>query len=280
MILDAGNRQYEVVRDVFYGDINDVLVCKVLHSQLPEYKTVWRLKDRDITKNLLKDLSGDEGKKIYDDCFVFKDAMYFVFPYHKERSLEKFYLATVLNHSCDKRQIWMNLTVQCMTGGLPAGMLYLILTQGQVGLDADGAVYFNYFLDLAEYREDVGEGDCAMVCAGQILNLIRMEKEKAGIVKKLLERKFYRKAYTDFFQLYMDMKLVLNGQGKKAWGKIIKDRILFRKDLLYRILSVVSFTLLMIVMVMILFRFVWGEFSFFQLFEHTFEEIGTETLLQ
>ncbi len=85
MVLDGGKRQYKVVREVFSGEKNDVFVCMDLCLEGAEYKTAWRVKDREITKKLLG------APEIWEDSFVKKEHMYFVFPYREERPLEKFY---------------------------------------------------------------------------------------------------------------------------------------------------------------------------------------------
>ena len=142
MVLDGGKRQYKVVREVFSGEKNDVFVCMDLCLEGAEYKTAWRVKDREITKKLLG------APEIWEDSFVKKEHMYFVFPYREERPLEKFYFTTVLANSLKEESIWLDFAVRCMTFGIPNEILYLLLKQKQAGITPEGKVYFNYFLDF------------------------------------------------------------------------------------------------------------------------------------
>ncbi|MCM1257751.1 MAG: hypothetical protein NC307_07840 [Roseburia sp.] len=282
MILDGGNRQYEVVRDVFSGKKNEVMVCIALHTAPKEYKTLWKVKDRELTKSLLKMFGAGEEKKVCESWFVVRFDMYFVFPYTGERPLEKFYLSTVYGGSLERQKIWLDLAEKCMTWGLPAGILYLILKQGQIGITPEGTVFFNYFLDLSEYREDVKEKKCAMLCASEILKLVKMEQKGTEIPDRLLEQKLGRKAYTDSFQLYQDMKMLLEDEEKESF-KIIKNlKVQFysKKEIWLKILCVFCTVLFVTAAGTFFFRAFGGGASFAGLLGHNFERIGTESLLQ
>lgn len=274
MELKGENRQYQVVREVLSGEKNDVMVCLDTGILVPDYKTIWRVKDRELRKLLLK------GPKIWEDCFVRNEDMYFAFPYRKERPLDKFYLSTVTVNGGDRGKIWLDFVVQCMTLGLPNGILYLLLKQKQAGITPEGKVFFNYFLDLSDYREDKKEQECAMLCAGEILMTAGLEEEKGNVFQRLLEKKVKRKAYRDFLQLYRDVKLISGGWEKKTFSSQIKEAILGRKVLIRKILCVSCILAVFTGAVVFFCNVFFGDTVLYRLFLNTFEKIGTESLVQ
>lgn len=280
MILVAGNRKYEVVRHVLSGEKNEVMVCMILQEKLPEYKTIWRVKDRELTKKLLKLFGEREEKGVCEGWFVEKKDMHFVFPYRGERPIEKFYLSTVSDGSVENTKIWLELISACMTDGLPTGILYLVLKQGQAGLTPEGAVFFNYFLDLSDYREDRGEQEIAMLCAGVILKLAGAEQTGVEIPGRLLEKKLGRKAYTDCFQLYQDIKMLAENRERNSFLKNIQNKFSAGRDVWIKVLCVFCAVLFFTAAGTFLIRALGGERAFVRLKGHTFERIGTESLLQ
>ena len=150
MVLDGGKRQYKVVREVFSGEKNDVFVCMDLCLEGAEYKTAWRVKDREITKKLLG------APEIWEDSFVKKEHMYFVFPYREERPMEKFYFTTVMANSLKEESIWLDFAVRCMTFGIPNEILYLLLKQKQAGITPEIRPVVARANELAEITGEPG----------------------------------------------------------------------------------------------------------------------------
>lgn len=274
MELKGENRLYQVVREVLSGEKNDVMVCLYEGGGAAEYKTIWQVRDRELKKCLLK------GPQIWEDCFVGKEHMYFVFPYQRERPLDKFYPSTVHFKRQDKGKIWLDFVERCMTLGLPSGILYLLLKQKQAGLTPEGKIFFNYFLDLSDYREDKGEQECAMLCAGEILMLAELGEEKADKFCGLLEKKVRRKAYKDFLQLYRDVKLISGGWEKKTFFGQIKDAFIKRKVLFRKILCISCIVAVFTGAGVFFCNAFLGDTLLYRLFGNTFEKIGTESLLQ
>lgn len=274
MVLDGGKRQYKVVREVFSGEKNDVFVCMDLCLEGAEYKTAWRVKDREITKKLLG------APEIWEDSFVKKEHMYFVFPYREERPMEKFYFTTVMANSLKEESIWLDFAVRCMTFGIPNEILYLLLKQKQAGITPEGKVYFNYFLDLSEYGQAGKEQDCAMLCAGEILALAKAGGDTTGSSTELLKQKLGRKAYGDFFQLYQDLRLMADRQEKKNFFNLMKDAFVKKRVFFYRCLCVSCLIIVLSGAGVFFFQAFFGETVLHRIFGHTFEKIGTESLLQ
>lgn len=274
MIMNTGKKQYDVIRDVFHGSVNDVYVCREMQSSEEEYYTVWLLKDRAMAKQLLKEL------KDTAECFMVRDSLCFLFPYHEERPLERFYTGTLENGECENRQIWLDIVVQCMTSTLPDSLMYLLLTQSQMQLGADGSIRFNYFLDLSKYQEDSKTKSCVEACAGILLSLMRKEKQIPKAAAELLERKLYRGEYQEYMQLYHDVKLISERTGKRDIKGAVKEKLQSRKDKAYKVLQVLCAALFIVAAVLIIFRLAFGDFAVYRIFSKPIEQIGTEILLQ
>lgn len=281
MVLDSGKRQYDIVREMYHGTQNDVVVCRDLQAAGNSYKTVWLIKDRKTARKIIEafELNQKAASKLYEECFLYNEQMCFVFPYEKERSIEKFYLSAIESHTCSRRQIWTQIVTACMTCGLPDTVLYLLIKQRQLQMGADGSIWFQYCLDFSEYDENVRTPECVTECAGLLEQLSRLEKGK-NYAGELFEKKIKRKSYTEFIGLYKDVRLITAEQEKKYTKKTITDEIQKRKDMLYHILFTVSLILFLIVVVMFLFHITLGDFSFYRLFRQPIEQIGTESLLQ
>lgn len=279
MILDTGKKQFRIVREVLTGTKNDVYVCQDAYSSVTDYKTLWKIKDRAVARGLLEAFQNNKGTFLYQDTFVIGDNLYFLLPYENERPLERFYLGT-LEGGVKNDQIWLELVTLCMTSGLPDGLLFLILTQKQIQIGPDGSIHFGYFLDLSRYDKTVGRKECARLCAQEILLLMKQEKNNSHMAGDLLKRKLGRSDYSDFIEIYKDLRLLSEPVEKRNFLEFIKAALKKREALLYRIMFGISSALAAIVLCMLIFRFVFGDASFYRLFSRPLERIGTESLLQ
>lgn len=282
MLLNAGKKQYRIIREVFTGNTNDVYVCQNQDDAKSAYKTIWIVKKREIAKALLGSFEKTDAS-LLEECFAQNENMCFVLPYSQERPLYKFYISNIKNQSRSRQQIWLDLVVKCMTGRLPDALLNLILRQEQIQLEPDGSIGFSFFLDLSEYTASVTEKENVILCAEKIVELIRLENEdskEAAVL--LLEKKLDRKKYQEFIQLYKDIKLIMQDDSDtdlKIYIKI-KNMILAKQDRIYMVLSYICILLISIIIINLLGHLFLGEFSFWKLFGNSLEQIGTESLLK
>lgn len=280
MILDTGEKQYKVIREVFCGEKNDVVVCQELHTAVLIYKTVWIIRNRDMARLLLEEFAQRENKHMYETCFTRKENLYFVLPYHQERPLHKFYMSTGTGMHGRKEKIWLELVTQCMTCQIPDSLLYLIFSQNQIQLGEDGSIHFGFFLDLSEYDEKKENRDCVTACARQLLALVRQEAQQPNMASQLLEKKLGRADYTEYIYLYKDIKLIAENREKRNIREELRNQIKRNKDRCYRVLFTLSSMLLVLVISMLVSRLIFGDFSFYKIFSNSLEQIGTESLLQ
>lgn len=276
MILSTGVKDYKIVREVITGKTNDVYICQNQKEPKAPYKTIWIVKNRRIVKILMEQME--------DSCeehFMQNENAGFVFPYIQERPLYKFYPSSIREQNCPCWQIWLGLVAKCMTCGLPAAVVYLILDQDQIHVNPDGTICFGFLLDLSDYDNAVRERENVILCAEKILELMRLENQHSAVrmqALRLLEKKLDRKEYKEFIQLYKDIKLI--GKTDSAGDKKRNRITAFSQDKIYRILSVICIFMVCMVVFMMIGHVFWGEFSFWKLFGSSLDRIGTESLLQ
>ncbi|MDE7323242.1 MAG: hypothetical protein K2N73_11090 [Lachnospiraceae bacterium] len=286
--FSTGKNDYRVIREVFTGKANDVFVCRNSKEPAALSKTVWIVKDRRVAKSLIGNI-GD----LCEEIFMLGEKAGFVFPYFQERPLLRYYLGTIQNAGCVHRQIWLELTAKCITSGIPDAVLNLILNQGQVNIQPDGAVYFGFFVDLSDYDDSVCEQDNVTDCAKLFMELSCLEY-KANTISSfsaqaavLLNKKLVRKEYHEWMQLYRDIKLIskLDETRDKRIAVLKKFETLkkiaaLKQDSIYRLLACGCIVLVCIVIFLAAGHLFLGELSFWKLFGGPLERIGTESLVQ
>lgn len=280
MLLNTGKKEYRVIREVLRGEANDVYVCQNKKEPAAPYKTIWLVRNRRIARELMGTL-GDTC----EEYFMHNEDAGFVLPYGGERPLERFYMGTVLSGGASQVRICLELVVKCMTSKLPQPVLGLILKQNQIHIGADGTVWFGYFLDLSEYDALSGEKENVDLCAAHIAGLIGLDdggKDVAGKshMKKLVLKKLDRGKYSEFIQLYGDVRLMLKEDGSGNKKERLKKYVMAKQDLIYKILSVLGIVLVCIVIFMLAGRVLFGEFTLWRLFSGPLNKIGTETLVR
>jgi hypothetical protein len=279
MTLNTGKIKYEVIREVFTGEVNDVYVCQNSQDRHSAYKTVWIVKNRSVAKSLIGGFANGGGG-VCEEYFALGENMCFVFPYLQERPLFKFYISNIQEKKCSRQQIWLDIITQCMTKKLPGGILNLILKQSQIRLAPDGGIEFGYCLDLSEYDERISEADNVTLCAKRILELIYLEgTNNKDTAVMLLEKKLKRSKYSEFIQLFKDIKIIMQDNSDITKRERVKRFLVARQDRIYRILSVVCVVLVCIVVVNLISRLFIEDFSFWRLFTNPLEHIGTESML-
>lgn len=279
MVFNIGKKNYKVIRDVLESEVNTVYVCKRLDSSVIEYKTVWVVKDRELSRKLLK-ICSETDVLGYESCFTSGEDICFMFPYVEEREAESFFLGTVQNGSCSKEQICLEYVTKCMTSRLPDALLYMILDQNQVQLMPDGSIYFNYFIDLTDSNLDVRTSQCVKKCAQNILRLLHQIEEGKDTAERLIEKKLERTEYLEYIQIYKDLKILSQKEERGGIVKRLGEQVKNRKDTIFRILSILAFILVILVLLMLLLRVFMGNVTLFDIFRGPIRQIGTESLLQ
>ena len=279
MVYQSDKMTLNSVMKVFEGKVNDVEICADVVNGRSTYYTVLVIKDHYTVKKLLEIIEySPEGKSCYVDMFADENGFCIVFDYVKERKLENFFMAGNLSLK-DCEDISLSLVVQCMASKLPYPLLKLVIEQRQFNLMQDNSVALGYALDLETLDKDCDEASCVMKTALVVRDLLEEKLPKKNMGYKLLARKIPRRSYTNFRELYTDIKLAASTGAKR--GLLWTIRNFFRKNdgKIFRIVLTISVILAILALIVLISRLVWGDVIFARLFFNTIRKIGTESLI-
>ena len=279
MIYQSDHLTLRSVMDVFRGEVNDVMICEEISGNRGSYYTLLTIKNHETVKKLLRIMKRSErSTDCCIDVFTDNNCYCMIFPYIKERKLADFYMAgatpLVL---CE--EICLNLLLQCMSSTLPYPLLELVLRQGQIHLLKDNSIALGYCIDLSELNEDSGQKECAMQCAIRIRELLQEKTTKKNVSYQLLLKKIPKRSYSDFRELYKDIRLSGTNVGKQGVRSRIKNFWHHNQSGVFRFLLVVSMVMMVLVLLMLLSDVIWGDIPFLKVFFNTFKQIGTESLV-
>lgn len=279
MIYQVGNMLLQKTQEVFRGKVNEVIVCQDIAVGDNTYYTVWIIYDRELAKKLIRMFhSGQKNPRFVAD-YTWKDSYLMVFDYVRERPLERFFTSEINSLSACE-QMGLNLTVECLAGGIPYPVLFLQLKQGQIHISKDRSVYLGYGIDLEEFSDKITEKDCATLCAKIVFHYIEEMNTVKATSYKLLEKKLWKGGYLRFTDFYKDLKMA--SQPLKKDGILARFQRVYRhnQDRIFRLVMILCVLLGILAFTMIVSQVFFSDVPFFRLFINPFKEIGTESLLQ
>ncbi len=287
MVYHVGKMVLQQTQEVFQGKVNDVIVCQDMASAGKAYYTVLVVHNRDVAKRLLELFHGGraQAKERFVADFTWKDAYLMVFDYVRERPLKDFFTSEIASLA-ECEELCLNLVVECMACGVPYPVLYLQLLQDQIHISKDKNVYLGYCIDLSQFMGRITERECATLCAQKIFPMLgEVSMGKNGKVSKatsykLLEKRSWKSGYYRFTDLYKDLRMAAVPLKKDGIFLRIKRFFRHNQDRLFRILLVVCVLLGLLALLMILSQMIFSDVPFLRLFVNTFQQIGTESLLQ
>lgn len=282
MIIQTQTRLLNNIREIFHSDVNDVVICEEVGSSLSTYYTLLIVKKHEYVKKALTILgslieSSEDRKPPFIDCFAKEDNFCFLFEYKDERPVDKFYMGNAVSlYICE--QISRNLVAECISCSLPYPFLYLILNQNNVHIEKDNRIYFTCFFDLLYLNPRIGERDCVNKCADLVLELLSRQAKRRTRSYELISKKAAKKAYNNFTELYRDIKL--SGVEEKPDSIFARMKAFYKRnrDKLFHILLFLCISLAVIALLMLLSQLIFGDAVFFNLFKHSINKIGTESL--
>lgn len=279
MVFKIENKCLNQIREVLCNPINEVYVCEDMNSTYASYYTLWKIKDHTMAKEILKALHKNMENSICIDSFAGKNFMGFLLPFEKERPIYRFYAGKIRSED-EKQKVYIDFIKVCMTQNIPPAILYLLLYQKQIHMQADFSIHFSYFLDFSEFDSNKNEKDCVNLCAGILLELMKEEVSKKNLTESLIKKRMEKKGYENFTQLYKDVKLSSKKNSKNGFMRKIVKSVYKWKDYIFRVLLILLFIMIILAIIMIISQIIFGEIPFFRLFQDCFEKIGTESLLQ
>ncbi len=279
MIYESTKMQLKPVSTLRQSDINDILICRDLAADGGNLYTVAVIKDHDTARKFVKVCQDYPEWTEEITTFSVRGEFLVVFPYKAERNLFSFYMGDTYDlTTCE--DICINVILTCIATRVPAPVLYLILEQRKLNLSKDHSVYFDYDLDLAEFDPEKTERDCAVQCAGILLELLAPKESQKAISYILLQKKIAKRSYRKFTELYKDIRIAAAPKNKQSLIRSV--RLFFRrnKDTIFRVLLWICLILLVFVLVSLISQLIFGDIPFLRIFFNGFKMIGTESLLQ
>ncbi len=281
MIYESGKMRLLVVATKSIGEVNDVYICRDLLSPGGILYTVIVVHQHEVVRDILSlfSLSDRKGEQILIDDFSSGDKHVYVFPFHKERPLFDFYEGDALTLSqCE--DICISTILACITSDLPYPILYLLLKNNMLNLSSDRSVFFSYELDLKDLDMNIGESECADICASILLKLLEPKSGQKATSYYLLQKKTDNGSYHRFTDLYRDITIAAVTKKKITPWFLFKLWVKRNADTIIGILFWISLILAIFALSIILSRFFLGGNSWFRLLFNTFKKIGTENLVQ
>lgn len=279
MILETGTMRLICVREIINGKVNDVVVCREESGSIKSWYTVWMFKDHNMARTVLAEFDGVRGDKKYPEYFSCGPSFCLLFPYVPERPLQRFYIRQAFTPE-ERERIWRELVFRCMSCGLPAAVLYLLLTDGQLRLDRDGTVSLQYVADFEQYDQNITQKDCVRECAAILLKMLEEEGGRTLRNAKLLRGRLEHDGYEDFMQLYQDIRILTSHEKRDGVLSGVLRRMTERRDIVFRIMLLAAVLLAVSALILFLSQLISGDMSILRIFKKGFETIGTESLLQ
>lgn len=207
-MIQALNKQYEVVRTVSESDVNDVLVCKSLAGDDRKLYTLIRVRDRALRSRLLEIFSRDgiiSWAGGFQEMAASESSLIIVFDYNNENRL--FYYKTLYWKSfSDRLQAARNLLSELMSFSLPNELVFFMLEDENINLTADGRIYFNYFADLKSLPPNVSNEDVVCKAASLVYRILSDGLRTHPKELVLLKRKISRRAFNSFASVFMTLR--------------------------------------------------------------------------
>lgn len=282
MVYHPEGKKLEKIRKVLENGAYEVwTVWDRTEKEHKAYVTLLLIKNHNRAKLFMEIL--EEGRKkgrpSQAQVFSSNDAFCVLYPWHQERFLDQFYKSGRYSKE-ECRQICINLAAECLALREPWQILYLLLDQRQIHLKHDGSVSFGYQIDLSRLKSDVSEQDCAVKCAGIILWMMEQNREldkTMGV--KLMQKKLQKEGYSGFTELIRDIQMDSDFWEKKQAAASIKVFFRKRQEALLQVLQIVSVFLGILSLLMVFLQIVVGDVPFLRMFTSSFENIGTESLI-
>lgn len=281
MIYQSQKMRLKTIRVIEQTPVNDILICQDQNAAEEGLYTVLAVHDHEIVKKILTvyGQSEYEMKSSCIDSFSDQGVFLLVYPYYRERSLERFYMGTTYTLS-ECEDVCINTILTCISAELPYPLLYLILEQKQLQLARNHNVYLEYMINLETLDPEITERDCVVQCAKILRELLEPKAAQKAVSYQLLDKKIAKKSYHRFTELYKDVRIAAVSKNKNGLLGRLRAWFLRNRDRLFKILLWVSVILLLLVVVSFVTQAIFGDIPWLRLFFNGFKKIGTESLLQ
>lgn len=177
----ALNMELEIVRTVLKNDINEVYVCADTSKDTGVFYTmvsVQSVKHRKLIAELMNTENLFLGNKDFVGSFVFSNKLNLVFRYYNENLLSL--MANVyLYKFAECKTAAVNLVAAFAEAGVNEEIGALLLNPRNINIAKDGSIQLNYFLDFAEYEENMEQDEFVIRLSEAAFSILELNyKEK------------------------------------------------------------------------------------------------------
>jgi hypothetical protein len=280
MIYKTGDMVLNSVRDIFRNDVNDIIICRDSASPARPYYVLAAVKERETAKALLAVFENnprDSGESAYIACFSHCEQLCYLFDYHIERSIAAFGEGQITSHYI-RENVCINIVLSCLSSPLPYPLLYLLLDKAHINIQKDNSIFFTPYFDLSRLDPTIGESACAVKCVRLLIEILQRQNRKSCKSLVLLEKRVQSRSYKCFTEVYRDIKITAIPEKKPKLFKRLRAWWGRNKDILFKIILVMSVICVILALSMLLSYLIFGDSFFSRLFGGSIDQIGTEPI--
>ncbi|MGN0342461.1 MAG: hypothetical protein ACI4DO_06690 [Roseburia sp.] len=177
----ALNMELEIVRTILQNEVNDIYVCTDVSKDTGVFYTMVSIGDANYRKMIAEKVN-TEGlffkNQDYVGSFVYSNKLNLVFRYHQENLLSLMG-EVYLYRFTECKTAAVNLVAAFAEAGVSPEIGMLLLNSRNINISKDGDIDLNYFLDFAEYKEEVTEEEYINLLGEKAFSILEMNyKEK------------------------------------------------------------------------------------------------------
>lgn len=217
----------ETVRTVLSNDVNEVSVCVDLKRRSGVFYTVVSIYSADVRKkiaSLIATANLFANNHDFIGSYTQGDSLNLVFLYRNEATFERHESIYATSFSV-RKQIAEKMMVSLAETQLTGSIGLLLLDSRNVNIAPDLSIYYNYFLDFAQWKEEKSETDFYMECAQLVFRVISAEYEVryANVDEYPSElQAFYKKtrakSFTSFSSILTFLRMIPDTPSELAVG--------------------------------------------------------------
>lgn len=284
----ALNMELEIIRTVLKNEINEIFVCTDVSRDRGSFYTMISVQNAEYRKMLAEKLNSGGlffGNKDFVGSFIYSNKLNLVFCYHNENLLSALKGVYLYSFSECKKAA-SNLVAAFAESGIESSVSALLLNERNINITREGNIYFNYFLDFAEYNTDVSQEEFVGRVSGRAFEILEINyKDRYSSDDlypndlRLYSLKMKHQSFTTFGEIIITIRGMSDSpiemRGVVWW---IKARISRTRNFLFRN-SLTSFLTILVLVTVIYAGFEIGKrIRAAQAFENNVSYNGIENI--
>lgn len=203
MIIDAPDRQYEVLGTLYEGKANTAYLCGIYNSGSEKRYTINVVSEQRLYRRLVRMFSASEGAGT--DFFTMDDKLCLVFEYNTRRLFDSFFMRDRISLKSGEN-LFLNIVNACIESSLPYPYLYMVITQKRINVYDDGSVSIDYAVDLERISDEFTQVQCTEALLIELMKFYD-ETEKTSVSRQIITKKYRRSAYSSLEEFGSDLAL-------------------------------------------------------------------------